>query len=550
MKIIHFIILLFIGLFACQSKIQVDLIVHNGIVYTVDKEFSTAQAFAVKNGKFVEIGKNEDIQKKYISEQVIDAEGKAIYPGFIDAHCHFYRYGEVLLTVDLVGAKSYQETLERIQTFRTNNPKQSWIKGHGWDQNDWADKAYPNKAALDSLFPDTPVFLTRVDGHAALVNQKALDLAKITPETPQVEGGVIEQIDGKLTGILVDNAKGLVGKFIPEASPEEMEKILFEAQERCFAVGLTSVQDAGLPRKVLDVIDQMNKEKILKMRVYAMVGNNAEDVSYYLDKGAYKTEYLSIRSVKLYADGALGSRGACLLDPYQDEPLQNGFLLSSPAQMAEWIDKIAQKGFQINTHCIGDSANRTILDLYAKHLKGKNDLRWRIEHAQVLSPEDFDKFGKYAIIPSVQPTHATSDMFWALDRLGKERLRDAYAYQDLLKQNNMLALGSDFPVEDINPLYGFHAAVARKDAQGNPVDGFQMENALSREHALRGMTIWAAYAAFEEKEKGSIETGKLADFVILEKDILKIPVNETRDTKIVRTFLGGKVAYNPIQAGK
>jgi hypothetical protein len=281
-----------------------------------------------------------------------------------------------------------------------------------------------------------------------------------------------------------------------------------------------------------------------------MVGNNAEDVSYYLDKGAYKTEYLSIRSVKLYADGALGSRGACLLDPYQDEPLQNGFLLSSPAQMAEWIDKIAQKGFQINTHCIGDSANRTILDLYAKHLKGKNDLRWRIEHAQVLSPEDFDKFGKYAIIPSVQPTHATSDMFWALDRLGKERLRDAYAYQDLLKQNNMLALGSDFPVEDINPLYGFHAAVARKDAQGNPVDGFQMENALSREHALRGMTIWAAYAAFEEKEKGSIETGKLADFVILEKDILKIPVNETRDTKIVRTFLGGKVAYNPIQAGK
>lgn len=528
---------------ACNSKKEVDLIVHNGEVYTVDAAFSKAKAFAIKDGKFLEIGTNEQILEKYTAKEILDAKGKAVYPGLIDAHCHFFRYGEGLQAVDLVGTTSFEEVLERIQTFRTNNPNQSWIRGHGWDQNDWAKQEYPTKAALDSLYPDTPVFFSRIDGHAALVNQKALEIAGIQADTPQVEGGLIQQKDGQLTGVLIDNATDLVSKHFPQPTANEMEKMLFDAQEKCFAVGLTSVQDAGLSRDVLKVIGKMNEEKILKMRIYAMVGNNEKDVDYYLNQGAFKTDYLSIRSVKLYADGALGSRGACLLEPYQDEPKQNGFLLSSPAQMAEWIDKIAKKGFQINTHCIGDSANRTILDLYAKHLKGKNDLRWRIEHAQVLSPEDFDKFGKYAIIPSVQPTHATSDMFWALDRLGKKRLRGAYAYQDLLKQNQTIALGSDFPVEDINPLYGFHAATARKNAKGNPVNGFQTENALSREEALKGMTIWAAHAAFEENEKGSIEVGKLADFVILEKDILKVPEEETRNTKVWRTFVGGTLAY-------
>ncbi len=543
MKKLYFLFVLALC-WSCQSPTKVDLIVHNAMVYTVDDTFSTAEAFAVKDGKFVAIGKSTDIRSKYSAEKIIDAQGKAVYPGLIDAHCHFYRYGEVLQSVDLVGTTSYQEVIERIQTFRAKNPDQSWITGHGWDQNDWDTQSFPNKMPLDTLFEEIPVYLSRIDGHAALVNQKALELAGISENTPDIEGGLIEKKEGKLTGILIDNAKKLVSDKIPAVTPKEMEKILFEAQEKCFAVGLTSVQDAGLPRKILEMIDQMNKAKTLQMRIYAMVGNNAQDVDYYLNKGAYKTEFLSIRSVKVYADGALGSRGACLLKPYHDAPQQNGFLLSSPEQMQIWIEKIAQKGFQINTHCIGDSANRIILDLYAQQLKGKNDQRWRIEHAQVIAPEDFDKFGKYAIIPSVQPTHATSDMFWAIDRLGKERLRGAYAYQDLLKQNQMLALGSDFPVEDINPLYGFYAAVARKDDKGNPVDGFQMENALSREDALRGMTIWAAFAAFEEKEKGSIEIGKLADFVILEKDILKIPEAEIRSVKVNQTYLGGKMAYN------
>ncbi len=542
MKKLYFLYLLALC-WACQSKTNVDLIVHHALVYTVDAQFTTAEAFAVKDGKFIAIGKSADILAKYNAETIIDAQGKAVYPGLIDAHCHFYRYGEVLQSVHLVGTKSYQEVIERIQEFRVKNPSQSWITGHGWDQNDWDIQNFPNKTPLDTLFENTPIYLSRIDGHAALVNQKALELAGINENTPDMEGGLIEKKEGKLTGILIDNAKKLVSDKIPEATSKEMEKILFEAQERCFAVGLTSVHDAGLPRKILTVIDQMNKAKTLQMRIYAMVGNNAQDVDYYLEKGAYKTDFLSIRSVKVYADGALGSRGACLLEPYHDAPQQNGFLLSSPSQMKTWIEKIAKKGFQINTHCIGDSANRTILDIYAQQLKGKNDRRWRIEHAQVLAPEDFDKFGKYAIIPSVQPTHATSDMFWAMDRLGKKRLRGAYAYQDLLKQNQMIALGSDFPVEDINPLYGFHAAVARKDDKGNPVDGFQMENALSREDALRGMTIWAAFAAFEEKEKGSIEVGKLADFVILEKDILKIPESEIREVKVNQTYLGGKLAY-------
>ncbi|MDX2302692.1 MAG: amidohydrolase [Microscillaceae bacterium] len=530
---------------ACSNPQQeVDLIVHHAIVYTVNADFAVAEAFAVKDGKIIEVGSSKALLAKYKSKQTLDAQGKAVYPGFEDAHCHFVGYGLALQQVDLVGTKSYQEILEKLVAFQKANPNIRWLQGRGWDQNDWDTKDFPDKAPLDSLFPDLPVYLTRVDGHAALVNQKALDLAGINTKTPSDAGGKIEIKNGKLSGILVDNAMRLVSSKIPAPNAEEIKKALLDAQKNCFALGLTSVQDAGLPQETLEAIDQLHQSGDLYIRIYAMISSTPENVDYYLKKGISRTDFLSIRSFKVYADGALGSRGACLLEPYSDSPTEIGFLRAKPEELDALIQKIAQKGFQVNTHCIGDSANRFILDTYAKYLKKDNDLRWRIEHAQVVSPEDIPKFGKYKILPSVQPTHATSDMYWADERLGAKRISTAYAFRKLYEQNRMIPLGSDFPVEFVNPLYGFHAAVARKDGKNYPDAGFQKENAVSREIALKGMTIWAAYAAFEEKTRGSIEPGKWADFVILEEDIMKVPEEKLRNVKVFQTYSGGMLKFN------
>lgn len=542
---------LFVLLNACGKKDttgedtqgnQVDLIVHNAKVYTVDSTFSKAEAFAVKDGKFVAVGSSKDILEKYTTKQKIDMQQKPVYPGFFDAHCHFYRYGLGLRQVDLVGTTSFNDIVAKLQAFRQQNPNQAWLAGRGWDQNDWEVKEFPTKDTLDKLFPDVPVFLTRVDGHAALVNQKALDMAGVKNDA-KVSGGLVEIKNGKLTGILIDNAVDLVSNAIPQLSKEEQSKALLEAQKQCFAVGLTSVVDAGLNRPNIELINEMQEAKQLKMRVYAMVSATKDDLAYYLNKGKIKTDYLNVRSVKVYADGALGSRGACLLHAYHDKPEKQGFLLSSPETLDSLVERIAAKGFQVNTHCIGDSANRLLLDIYGKYLKGNNDLRWRIEHAQVVSKRDLKKFAEFSVIPSVQPTHGTSDMYWATDRLGKERVKTAYAYKDLLKQGRLLAIGSDFPVEHINPLYGFHSGVARQDAKNYPEGGFQMENAISREQALKGMTIWAAFSNFEENEKGSIEAGKMADFVVVEKDLMTAPKTELRNLKVLHTFVGGEQVY-------
>lgn len=521
---------------------EVDLIVHNALVYTVDSTFSKAEAFAVKEGKFVAVGSSKDILEKYKAKEKIDMQKKPVYPGFFDAHCHFFGYGLTLRQVNLRGTTSYNDIVAKLIEFRKQNPNQPWIRGRGWDQNDWEVKEFPTKDTLDKLFPDVPVFLRRVDGHAALANQKAFDLAGVKAGT-KVSGGVVETKNGKLTGILVDNAMPLVGKKIPNATKEERENALLAAQKNCFAVGLTNVTDAGLDQHVIEDIDELQKAKKLKMRVYAMVSASKKNLDYYLAKGKIKTDYLSVRSVKVYADGALGSRGACLLHPYHDKPGKQGFLLSSPQQLDSLVKAIAAKGFQINTHCIGDSANRLLLDIYGKYLKGENDLRWRIEHAQVVSKPDLEKFAKFSIIPSVQPTHGTSDMYWADERLGKERVKTAYAYKDLLQKGKLLAIGSDFPVEQINPLYGFHAGVVRQDAKNFPEGGFQMENAISRKEALKGMTIWAAFSNFEENEKGSIEVGKFADFVVVEKDLMTAPKTALRNLKVLKTFVGGEKVF-------
>ena len=534
-------------LLTLAQKQAADLIVYNAIVYTVDNKFSTSEAFATKNGKFLETGSSKNILAKYNAKQKIDAKGKAVFPGLYDPHSHFMGLGQMLSQCDLVETKSYDEIIERLKKFDSEHKGEKsvgvqWLIGRGWDQNDWDIKIFPTKDLLDKAFPTKPVVLTRIDGHAILANSKAIELAKISPAS-KVNGGLIEVIDGQLTGILVDNAMGLVRRVIPQATESDKRKMLLAAQKECFKLGLTTVSDAGLNQDDIELIDKMNKEGSLKIRNYVMVSLGIRNLDYYIKKGIYKTDRLNVRSFKLYADGALGSRGACLLKPYSDEPSKTGFLLLSAAELERSLTQIYNSGFQANTHCIGDSANRLILDIYGKLLKTKNDRRWRIEHAQVVDNKDVPKFGKYSIIPSIQATHATSDMYWAGERLGNVRVKTAYAFQDLLKQNGFVANGSDFPVEYVNPLFGFHSAVARQDAKNFPEGGFQMENALSREQAMRAMTIWSAYANFEEKERGSIEAGKMADFVILEEDLMKIPNEKLRNVKVLNTFVGGEKVF-------
>jgi predicted amidohydrolase YtcJ len=528
---------------ACKQKeYNADLLVKNAVVYTVDSSFTTANTIVVKGGRILAVGNADTLEQQYLAKEVVDAQGAPIYPGFIDAHAHFYEYGLGLQEVNLAGTHSWNEVIDSVQAYSVRNTD-GWITGQGWDQNDWTQKQFPNKAKLDSLFPVRPVILSRVDGHAAIANQAALNIAGVKPGQI-INGGEIETVNGKLTGILVDNAVGIVTRKIPEPSGQVTEDALLAAQKNCFAVGLTTVDDCGLPYTMVNTIAELQHKGSLKMRMYVMLADREENYEYLFKRGAYKTPGLNVRAFKVYADGALGSRGACLLQPYNDQKNWKGFLLSSQKHFEEVAKKIYDRGFQMATHAIGDSANRVMLKIYASILKGKNDRRWRIEHAQVLSPQDIKLFGDNSIIPSVQPTHATSDMYWAGKRLGEGRLKSAYVYKQLLKQNGWIPLGTDFPVENINPLYTFYAAVERKDLKGFPEGGFQSENALSRTEALRGITIWAAKANFEEKEKGSLEPGKYADFVILDKDIMKAKGAELPKIKVTSTYINGVKVYD------
>ena len=528
-------------LLSCTQKEEADLLVYNAVVYTVDSAFTITQAIAVKDGKIAATGSTDSLRKAFQAAKEIDARGKALYPGLIDAHTHFYRYALGLHSANLVGTGGWQEILDKLRSFAAQN-KEGWLTGRGWDQNDWAVKEFPSKEKLDELFPDRPVMLTRIDGHAAIVNTKALKLAGVKAGL-KLEGGVVETKNGQLTGILIDNAVRLVSSKIPIPSAGDIKEVLMAAQKNCFSVGLTTVDDCGLDYRQALLMDSLQKTGDLHMRVYAMLSDAEANYNYLFANGKLKTDRMSIRSFKVYADGALGSRGACLLEPYSDRPGQQGFLLSSAAHFDSVARIISEKGFQMCTHAIGDSGNRTMLRIYAKYLKGKNDLRWRIEHAQVINRQDFSLFGAYSIIPSVQPTHATSDMYWAADRLGPVRAKGAYAYQQLLEQNGWIPLGTDFPVEDISPLKTFYAATVRKDAKGWPAGGYQIENALTRQQALRGITMWAARSNFEESEKGSLEKGKFADFILLDRDLMKVDAAAILQTKVLATYVNGALVH-------
>ena len=532
-----FSILALITIFSCETEKQTaDLIVTNAMVYTVDDAFSTKEAFAIKDGKFVAVGTSEDITSSYQSDNMIDANGQAITPGLIDAHCHFLNLGIGIQEVQLMGTESYDEVIQRVVDFQKEK-NADYIMGRGWDQNDWEDKVFPKKAKLDELFPDTPIALTRVDGHAILVNQAALDLGKVTGES-KIDGGEVVIENGHPTGVLIDNAESLVMNYWPKSTKQEAIDALLGAQDVCFDLGLTTVNDAGLSIEAINLIDSLQQTGDLKMRVYAMASATTKNLDYFIDKGIIKTDFLNVRSFKFYADGALGSRGAMMRDPYSDKSGHFGLLVNDIKTLKATAKRIADSEYQMNTHAIGDSANHAVLDTYKEVLNGKPNRRWKIEHAQIVSAEDFPKFND--IIPSVQPTHATSDMYWAEERVGEQRMKGAYAFKDLLKQYGKVALGTDFPVERVNPMLTFYAAVARQDLEQYPEGGFQIENALSREEALRGMTIWAAYSNFEEEEKGSIEVGKFADFIILDKDIVTIESKEIPNTKVVGTYVAGE----------
>ena len=521
-------------LFSCKKQEKADVIVINANTYTVNTNFDKAESFAIKDGKFIAVGSNKEIQEKYATLQTIDANNKPVYPGFIDAHCHFYGLGLQQQKVNLVGTKSYSEVLQKLVKFQKEK-NTSFITGRGWDQNDWEVKEFPTKEKLDHLFPKIPVAIRRIDGHAMLVNQAAIDLAGITIDT-KVEGGEFLQKDGKLTGVLIDNAMNFIK--VPQPSKKEQIQALKDAQKICFDLGLTTVDDAGLDKQVIELIDSLQQTGDLKMRIYAMISNNKENLDYYLNKGVVKTDRLNVRSVKVYSDGALGSRGATLKDEYSDKKGHFGALVNSYNDLQDLAKRIAASEYQMNTHAIGDSANYVMLKTYDNVLKNKQDRRWRIEHAQIVDLKDFHFFKN--VLPSIQPTHATSDMYWAEDRVGAERIKGAYAYNDLLKEYGKVALGTDFPIEHVSPLYTYYAATIRKDLKGYPEKGYQMNNALTRKDALKGMTIWNAYANFEEKEKGSIEVGKVADFIILENDIMTVDGSKIPNTKVIATYVNGE----------
>jgi predicted amidohydrolase YtcJ len=516
-----------------------DLVVNHAVIYTVNPKQPRASAMAVGQGRILAAG--DDVQAfEGKSTRVIDAKGATIIPGFIDSHGHVRSLGEALGRIDLRGIRSEAGVAEKVRSAAAGAKPGEWIFGTGWDQNLWPGQQFPGAAAISAAAPANPVSLERVDGHAIWANQKALEIADINSKTGDPPGGkILRDANGAPTGVLLDRAQELISRKIPQPGAKQIEQSLLRAAEVLARDGITTVHDAGVQYEDLAGYRELIRKGQLPVRVYAMILYPLP-----LPDKPEIGEYLTVRSIKLIADGALGSRGAALLEPYADDPGNRGILILDRAAIRAAAENALAKGFQVNTHAIGDRANRTVLEAYGDVLKGSNDKRFRIEHAQVVAPEDFVKFQRLSIIASMQATHATSDMGWAQDRIGPERIKGAYAWQTFLRLGAHVPNGSDFPVEDPNPLLGFYAAVTRQTPDGRPAGGWFPKQRMSREEALRSWTIEGAYAAFEEDRKGSLEVGKVADFVMLSGDIMTIPAPEIPRVRVTMTVTGGKIVYS------
>ncbi|MGB1385036.1 MAG: amidohydrolase [Flavobacteriales bacterium] len=536
--------ILLMGLGSCGgSSNSADLVLHNAHVVCLDGSGTEAQALAIRDGMVVAVGKEHEVRNAFRGSPARDLRGATVYPGLIDAHSHLLGYALNLGQTNLVGTSSWEEVLQRLVANHATSMS-AWVRGRGWDQNDWPSQTFPDRAQLDSLFPNRPVALQRIDGHAVLANRAALDVTGLLNAGGIPGGEILRRADGQPTGVLIDGAADSLLARIPQPSPAQKAAALKQAQANLLAVGLTTVTDAGLDVEDIALLDSLHGSGDLVLRVVAMANPTEANFVAMAARGGWKTERLMAQSFKFYMDGALGSRGAALLEPYDDRPGHRGLLLQSIETYESQLRRIHADGFQAATHAIGDSAARLVLDVYERILGGPNDRRWRMEHAQVIHPDDVVRFGASSIIPSVQPTHATSDMYWAGQRLGRGRIRRAYAYADLRDQLGMLPLGTDFPVEDIDPRKTFLAAVARQDVDRYPAEGFHLDQALSPEECLLGMTLWAALACQTDSLVGSIEVGKRADLIVVDRDWLRLrDPHDVMSSSVQATYLDGELVY-------
>ena len=527
-----------------------DLIVVNARVYTADDARPLVEAFAVRDGKVAFVGSSREARALAgDATHVVDLDGRTVIPGMVDAHAHYAGLAQTLSTVDLMGVPSYDELIARVRARAAALPKGTWVQGRGWDQNQWADGQFPTHEALSAAVPDHPVYLTRVDGHAALVNSAAMRAANLTRTTRDPSGGrILKAANGDPTGVLIDRAQGLVSRVIPPETRDDTRRALLEAQSVMHRWGLTGVHDAGAGRAMIELYEEMARAGELDLRLYAMIADDSAAIAHFMSVGPRSSLHngrLWVRSIKLYSDGALGSRGAALLEPYSDDPGNSGLLISPLEHIRDVAERALARGFQVNSHAIGDRGNRIVLDAYEQALDKmpQADHRFRIEHAQILHYSDIPRFAQLGVIPSMQASHQTSDMYWAGKRLGPERLLGAYAWRSLLNTGVIIPNGSDFPVEYVNPLISFHAAIARQDANDYPVGGWYPDQRMTRDEALKSMTLWPAYSAFQEDELGSLTVGKHADFVVLDQDIMRVPAELVLSTKVLTTYVGGRVVY-------
>ena len=527
-----------------------DLIAYNGRIYTVEDAMPNATALAVRGDRIVYVGDSAGaMQFRTDDTRLVNLEGNTVIPGMVDAHAHLAGLGAALRNVDLVGTESYAEIIERVAARAREVPAGTWILGRGWDQNDWPDTRFPTHQALSRAVPDHPVVLTRVDGHATLVNAAAMRAANLTSQTRDPSGGRIERLPGGApSGVLVDRAMGLVSSHIPPTPREELRASILAAVAEANRWGLIGVHDAGVGRPVIDLYEELAREGRYDLRNYVMISSDDSTLAHYFARGPQSALYegrLWIRSIKISADGALGSRGAALHAPYTDEPTHSGLLLVSPGRIADVAVRALRSGFQLNVHAIGDRGNTVVLDAFQRALDSvpTADHRFRVEHAQILTPDDIPRFSSLRVIPSMQGSHQTSDMYWAERRVGPERIRGAYAWRALLNTGVIIPNGSDFPVEMVNPLISFHSSVTRQDAKNWPDGGWYPDQKMTRDEALKSMTIWPAFAAFQDTLMGSLRAGKYADFVVLDRDLMGVPDTSILGTRVLATYLGGRAVY-------